>query len=128
MILLALPLAFLAIIFEAYPRFLNSKFGVDVWTHLLYLKEYHKQKGIPKKIERGFLVVGEYDYPPIFIMILSKFPFKLVEKYEFLFSPFFDSIHIVLVFIISYLLTGSILIAISAQAIYILTPIIALEN
>jgi hypothetical protein len=78
-----------AFFFESYPRFFNRKFGVDIWTHLLYLKEYHRQKGIPKKIDKGFLVPGEYDYPPVFITILSKFPIKLVENYEFFFSPIF---------------------------------------
>src|SRR3989344_2753278 len=126
--LVSLPLAILAFIFEAYPRFLNPKFGVDIWTHLLYLKEYHKQKGIPKRIENGFLVPGDYDYLPVFIWILSYLPFRLVEKYEFLFSPFFDSIHVILIFLISYALTGNIFVAFVSQIIYILTPIIILEN
>ena len=88
-ILYALPIALIAFIFEAYPRFINRYCGVDIWTHLLYLQEYHKQKGIPKKIENGFLVPGIYDYPPAFIFILSKFPLNKVMKYEFIFSPFF---------------------------------------
>src|SRR3972149_9826228 len=96
--LLSIPLALIAFILESYPRFINREYGVDIWTHLLYLKEYHKQKGIPKRIENGFLVPGEYDYPPAFIFILSKFPLKIVEKYEFLFSPFFDALHIVFIF------------------------------
>lgn len=125
---LSIPLAVFAFVFESYPRFINRKYGVDIWTHLLYLKEYHKQKGIPKKIENGFIVPGNYDYPPAFIFILSKFPFKIVEKYEFLFSPFFDSIHLIIIFILSYLITSSILIALTTQIIYILTPIIILEN
>lgn len=117
-----------AFIFEIYPRILNKKFGVDIWTHLLYLKEYHKQKKIPGKIENGFLVPGVYDYPPVFIFILSKFPFKLVEKYEFLFSPFFDSLLVILIFHISFSLTGNILLSLVTQIIYLLTPIIVLEN
>lgn len=115
-------------IFEIYPRILNRKFGVDIWTHLLYLKEYHKQKKIPGKIENGFLVPGVYDYPPVFIFIFSKFPFKLVEKYEFIFSPFFDSLLVVLIFFISFYLTGNILLSLVTQIIYSLTPIIVLEN
>lgn len=126
--LLSLPLAIFAFLFEVYPRFKNRLFGVDVWTHLLYLKEYHRQKGIPKRIEGGFLVPGSYDYPPIFISILSKFPLLLVEKYEFFFSPFFDALHIILIFFIPYALTGSIFIAFLTQIFYILTPIIILEN
>ncbi len=91
LILISLVAPVFAFIFEAYPRLVNRNFGVDIWTHLLYLKEYHRQKGIPKSIGNGFLVPGEYDYPPVFLFILSKFPFKIVEKYEFLFSPFFSS-------------------------------------
>lgn len=125
---LSLPLAFLAFILESYPRFINREYGVDIWTHLLYLKEFHRQKGIPKRIENGFIVSGDYDYPPAFIWILSKFPFYLVKKYEFLFSPFFDSIHVVIIFTLSYLLTSNLLVALLTQLIYILTPIIILEN
>lgn len=127
-LLLGFLIPLLTILFESYPRFLNRKFGVDIWTHLLYLKEYHRQKGIPKNIENGFLVSGDYDYPPIFILILSKFPLKLVERYEFLFSPFFDSLLILTIFFVSYLLSGNILLALLTQVIYILTPIIVLEN
>lgn len=123
---LLLPVA--AFLFESYPRFLNRKFGVDVWTHLLYLREYHRQKGIPKKITRGFIISGTYDYPPAFILILSKFPFKMVEKYEFLFSPFFDSVHILLIYILAFQITGNIYISLVAQLLYVLTPIIILEN
>lgn len=128
MLLISLLFPVVGFIFEAYPRFFNRTFGVDIWTHLLYLKEYRKQKGIPKKIENGFLVKGSYDYPPIFIFIMSKFPLKLIEKYEFVFSPFFDGIHVLLIFFISFLLTNSIFIAVTAQIIYLLTPIIVLEN
>lgn len=127
-LLISLIIPIIAFIFESYPRFLNRKFGVDIWTHLLYLKEYHKQKGIPKKIENGFLVPGSYDYPPAFIFILSKFPFKYVEKYEFLFSPFFDAIHLILIFFISFYLTNSLAIALVTQFLYMLTPIIIIEN
>lgn len=127
-LLISLLFPVVGFIFEAYPRFFNRTFGVDIWTHLLYLKEYRKQKGIPKKIEDGFLIKGSYDYPPIFIFIMSKFPFKLIQKYEFVFSPFFDGLHILLIFFISFFLTNSIFIAVTAQIIYLLTPIIVLEN
>ncbi len=127
-VLLSLVIPIIAFIFEIYPRLLNRNFGVDIWTHLLYLKEYRKQRGIPRNIENGFLVPGEYDYPPIFILILSKFPFKLVEKYEFLFSPFFDSLLIFFTFFASFYLTQNIFISLLTQVIYTLTPIIILEN
>lgn len=125
---LSLIVPIITFFFEAYPRILNRKFGVDIWTHLLYLKEYRKQKKIPGRIENGFLVPGDYDYPPIFILILSKFPLKLVEKYEFIFSPFFDSLLVLIIFFISFYITGNILFSLVTQVIYTLTPIIILEN
>lgn len=128
LILISLVIPIFAFVFESYPRFINRKFGVDIWTHLLYLKEYHRQKGIPKRIRNGFLVQGEYDYPPIFITILSKFPLRWTEKYEFLFSPFFDSLLILLIFHISLLLSGNFFLSLAVQTIYVLTPIIVLEN
>lgn len=128
LLLFSFPLAFVAFIYESYPRFINRKFGVDIWTHLLYLQEYYKQKEIPKNIENGFLIKGIYDYPPAFIFILSKFSYPLVEKYEFLFSPFFDAMHLTIIFFASFYLTGNLYIAFLAQALYVLTPIIILEN
>jgi len=119
---------FIAIIFESYPRFINRTFGVDIWTHLLYLNEFKRQKGIPSIIKGGFIVPGEYDYPPAFITILSRFPVSLVERFEFLFSPVFDSIHILLLYIIVYIFSNNVVLAILAQCIYVLTPIIIIEN
>ncbi len=118
----------LAFILESYPRFINRRFGVDVWTHLLYLQEFHRQKRLPRNISNGFIITGDYDYPPIFIYILSLFPFKLVEKYEFLFSPVVDSIFMMLFGVITYVFTGSIVTTLLTQGMYILTPIIAIEN
>lgn len=123
-----IPIALFAVFLEIYPRLKNRLFGVDIWTHLLYLKEYHRQKGIPGKIESGFIVSGEYDYPPAFIFILSKFPFRLVEHYEFLFSPVFDFIHLIGIFVFSYFMTQSIVLALVVQVLYLLTPIVILEN
>lgn len=118
----------IAFIFEAYPRFINRTCGVDIWTHLLYLKEFKKNNKIPGHIGGKFLVSGNYDYPPAFILIMSRFPLHFVEKYEFLFSPFFDSIHVFLIYIISYHLSGSIFFSLLVQAIYVTTPIVVVEN
>lgn len=128
MIFLGFVIPIIALFFESYPRIINKKFGVDIWTHLLYLKDYRKQKGIPKKITSPFILGGEYDYPPGFIWIVSQFPDRIVKKYEFLFSPFFDSLHLVLIFFISLLITQNIYLSLLTQLLYLLTPIIVLEN
>ena len=59
LLLYSLPLAIAGFVFESYPRFLNRYCGVDIWTHLLYLQEYHKQKGFRLKSLNGSQEVGK---------------------------------------------------------------------
>lgn len=128
LLIISVIIPIIAFFFEIYPRLINKKIGVDIWTHLLYLKEYKKQRGIPNYISDGFIIPGGYDYPPMFITLLSKFSIRIVEKYEFLFSPFFDFIHLVAIFFITYVITGDLAMSLLTQVLYSLTPIIILEN
>lgn len=127
----ALIVPIIAVLYEAYPRLINKQFGVDIWTHLLYLKALRKNGNkIPKHIgvSEGFLVEGRYDYPPAFITILSHFSTAQVRKYEYLFSPLFDAVHLLVLFGIVYFESGSIVLSVLTQVLYVLTPIIVLEN
>lgn len=119
----------IALLFESYPRLLNRTFGVDIWTHLLYLLEYRRHGRIPGVIEnKGFIVGGEYDYPPVFISILSRFSNDFVRKYEYFFSPFWDASYIYVMFIFCLNVTHNFWFSIIVQLIYLLTPIIVIEN
>lgn len=128
LLIISVIIPILAFFFEIYPRLINRKIGVDIWTHLLYLKEYKRQKGIPNQISNGFIITGGYDYPPMFITLLSRFSIKTVERYEFLFSPLFDFLHIIAIFFITLAITGDIVTSLLTQVLYTLTPIIILEN
>ena len=115
--------------FESYPRFLNRYFGVDVWTRLTEIdhvrKNHHK---IPKKIKKGFIIDGNFDYPPLFPLLLSFIPKKKLENIQGFVAPFFDSLHCFVIFIIAYQLTNRLDIALISQLIYLLTPLVVLEN
>ena len=127
--LLALIIPFLSFGLQIYPRIFNRYFGVDVWTRLIEIDHVRKAKHkIPGKITKGFIIGGFFDYPPLFPLIFSFFPKKFLTDIQGFVSPFFDSINNLLVFVICYQLTGNINMSLAAQAIYTLTPMIAVEN
>ncbi len=127
LISLIIPLA--SLLLQSYPRFFNKHFGVDVWTRLLeieHVKRAHHK--IPKKIKKGFIIEGDFDYPIIFPWIFSFFPKKFLLSVQGFVSPFFDSLQNVLVFYITFSLTGSLGASLLAQTMYSLIPIIPIEN
>ncbi len=127
--LISLIIPFISIFLQSYPRFFNKYFGVDVWTRLLeidHVKRAHHK--IPKKIKKGFIIDGLFDYPIIFPWMFSFFPKKFLLNIQGFVSPFFDSLQNILVFYITFSLTNSLPASLLAQIMYALIPIIPIEN
>lgn len=114
-------------VLQIWPRLINRYFGIDTWRHLMFADYVRKNGKLPLKITTRYLVEAPFGYPPVIILFLSLFPKKFADKYQFLFSPFFDFLSNYLFFIAGYLLTKNITIAIVAQIIASLTPILVLE-
>lgn len=115
---------------QSYPRFFNRYFGVDVWTRLLEV-EHIRRAGhrIPSERLGGqFIIDGYFDYPPLFPLLLSFFSKDRLLAIQGFVAPFFDALHIVLIYIVTYTLTTDIRLALLAQLLYTLTPMIAIEN
>ncbi|PIT88936.1 MAG: hypothetical protein COU27_03005 [Candidatus Levybacteria bacterium CG10_big_fil_rev_8_21_14_0_10_36_7] len=127
--LYAIIIPLLSFLLQAFPRIFNKHFGVDVWTRLIEIdlvrKNNHKIPGIMKN---GFIIEGKFDYPPVFPFIFSFLSKKTLEVIQGFVSPFFDSLHCIVVFIIAYQITNNITIGLMAQLIYMTIPLIALEN
>jgi len=118
-----------SLLLQSYPRFFNRYFGVDVWTRLLEIEHVKENKHrIPGKIKKGFIIDGFFDYPIIFPWLFSFFSKKFLLKIQGLVSPFFDSLQNILVFYITFSLTGSLPASLLAQVMYSLIPIIPIEN
>lgn len=115
---------------QVYPRFFNKYFGVDVWTRLLEADIIRKNNyKIPETpVKKGFIFEGYFDYPPVFILLLSIFSKKALEKYQGFIAPFFDALLNISVFFIALQLTNSVQISLVAQLIYTLTPVVVIEN
>lgn len=113
---------------QAWPRFRKRYFGVDTWKWLLFAEYVRKHKHLPKESSKRYIVNAVFGYPPVIILILSLFPKKFLEKYQFIFSPAFDFFHNFIIFLGSYYLTNNLFIAIIAQIIAMLTLIIVIEG
>lgn len=128
--LLGFILPIISYFWQIYPRLFNRYFGVDVWTLLIEADLIRKNKHrIPtSKITNGFIIGGYFEYPPIFITLLSFLNKKTLEKYQGFISPVFDALQNLLVFFIAVQLTNDVKIAMLAQLFYTFTPVSALEN
>ncbi len=129
MIILALIFPIIGFILQTYTRLFNKSFGVDVWTRLLEVGHVRiNGHRIPGKISGQFMIEGYFDYPPVMPFLLSFFSKAQLEKYKDLVAPFIDALNNLLVFGVAYYFTRDIYIGLVAQAVYTLTPVIALEN
>lgn len=123
-------LPIVSFLFQWRPRRYNRYFGVDVWSRLyeadLFRKNRHR---IPRQeISRGFLLSGNFNYPPVFPFLLSFIPKKRLYDLQSFIAPFFDSIHVLLVYLVTYAITDNVWISVLAQTLYASIPLIILEN
>lgn len=117
----------LSFLLQIWPRFKNRYFGIDTWRHLMYANYVRTHRRFPKEIKDRYLIVGPYGYPPFVVLILSLFKKSFTEKYQLLFSPAFDFIHNYLIFFAALFITGDLFIAVTAQVIASLVPIVVME-
>lgn len=129
-ILIPFIIPIISFVLQSYPRIFNKSFGVDVWTRLLetdHIRKNHHR--IPKnKLTGQFIIDGYFDYPPVFPTILSYLPKKTLLNLQGFIAPFIDSLQVLLVFHTAFFLTHNFWLAITAQVMYTLTPMIAIEN
>lgn len=113
---------------QTWPRFRKRYFGVDTWKWLLFADYVRRHKRLPQESSKKYIVNAVFGYPPVIILLLSLFPKKFLEKYQFIFSPAFDFFHNFIIFLASYYLTNNISVSIIAQVIAMCTLIIVIEG
>lgn len=80
------------------------------------------------KISGQFLIPGFFNYPPVMPWLMSYIPRDKLFQLQGFIAPIFDILHNILVFFITYQLTGNIQIAVIAQLVYATQPLAILEN
>ena len=127
-IFITLFIAGIGFLIQIYPRIYNRYFGVDTWKLMEMADIIRKHGKLPKTMTDKYLIDGPFDYPPVFLYILSFFKKDFLEKNQWWISPFISALHGIIVFVITYFLTRNLLIASMAQLVYCLTPIIIIES
>ena len=93
--------------------------GCDAYYYLLCAEELRRNRRIPVVLPHYYLLDNrEQWYPPGFPALLSLFPEKFVKKYYWIVSPVIDCLVLILLYVLTYRITGSILTATIAGFLY----------
>jgi hypothetical protein len=96
--------------------------GVDTWYYLASAEAIRAQKRLPIRLPQYLLHEEKESYPAVFPLFLALFPQKWLQSYFWLISPIIDSIHLLLLYLLAFRLTDSVLAAGTAGLIYAVTP------
>lgn len=119
---------FLHFCIQIYPRIYKSEVGIDLYRWLLYSRIIRSAKfRLPKYIDK-YIIKERFSYPPVFLIFLSLFSTKFLNKHNYIISPFFSIIENIFLFYVSYLITGNETTALTASLIYAVTPANIIEN
>ncbi len=112
---------------RAFARIGKPFLGEDTWAILLVADELKKGAGY-NGITRHFLIGGDHDYPPLFFHFLSLFPSSWLKKYNWAINPALDGLNAGILLLVSYLLTGNLVLGATAAVVYSFTPVVLAES
>src|SRR5713226_7299525 len=96
--------------------------GVDTWYYLASAEAIRRQKRLPISLPQYLLHDKHESYPPVFPLFLAALPPAWLKKYFWLVSPLIDCAHLLLLYLLAFRLTNSVLAAGTAGLIYAVTP------
>ena len=96
--------------------------GVDTWYYLASADAIREQKRLPISLPQYLLHERSESYPAVFPVFLALLPREWLRKYFWLLAPVIDCCHLLLLYLLCYRLTDSVLAAATAGLIYAVTP------
>src|SRR5919206_1795248 len=96
--------------------------GVDTWYYLASAAAIRRQKRLPIRLPQYLLHEPTESYPAVFPLFLAALPQGWLNRYFWLVSPIVDSVQLLLLYLLSFRLTDSVLAAATAGLIYAVTP------
>jgi len=102
--------------------------GVDTWYFLASAEALRKTRRFPISLPQYLLHTKTESYPPGFVVFLALFPPGWLRRNFWLISPLVDATHLLLVYVLTLRLTGSLFAAIVAGAVHALTPQLIAET
>ncbi|MBV8717419.1 MAG: hypothetical protein JOZ65_20340 [Chloroflexi bacterium] len=96
--------------------------GVDTWYYLASAEAIRKRKWLPISLPQYLLHDETESYPAVFPIFLALLPERWRKSYFWLISPLIDAIQLLLLYLLTFRLTDSVLAAGTAGLIYAVTP------
>lgn len=102
--------------------------GVDTWYYLASAQALRSQKRIPISLPHYLLHDETESYPIVFPLFLALLPEGWLRRNHWLVSPLIDAAHLLLLYLLAFRLTDSVLAAAIAGLIYAVTPQLVSET
>src|SRR3981081_701814 len=96
--------------------------GVDTWYYLASAEAIRTQKRLPIRLPQYLLHDDRESYPAVFPLFLALLSPAWLRTYFWLLSPIIDAAHLLLLYLLAFRLTDSVLAAGTAGLIYAVTP------
>jgi hypothetical protein len=96
--------------------------GVDTWYYLASAEAIRGQKRLPISLPQYLLHDERESYPAVFPIFLALLSPSWLRSYFWLVSPIIDALQLLLLYMLSFRLTDSVLAAGTAGLIYAVTP------
>src|SRR2546423_13827595 len=96
--------------------------GVDTWYYLASADALRGQRRIPISLPQYLLHDRSESYPVVFPLFLSVLPQQWLRRNHWLVSPLIDAVHLLILYLLAFRLTDSVLAAGIAGLIYAVTP------
>ncbi|HEY3058816.1 MAG TPA: hypothetical protein VGL99_07590 [Chloroflexota bacterium] len=96
--------------------------GVDTWYYLASAEAIRAQKRLPISLPQYLLHDERESYPAVFPLFLALLSPGWLRSYFWLVSPIVDAVHLLLLYLLAFRLTDSVLAAATAGLIYAVTP------
>ncbi|MDQ6670166.1 MAG: hypothetical protein M3069_05365 [Chloroflexota bacterium] len=96
--------------------------GVDTWYYLASAEAIRRQKRLPISLPQYLLHDPKESYPAVFPLFLATLQPAWLRSYFWLISPIIDAVQLLLLYLLTFRLTDSVLAAGTAGLIYAVTP------
>jgi hypothetical protein len=96
--------------------------GVDTWYYLASAAAIRRQKRLPISLPQYLLHDAKESYPAVFPLFLATLEPAWLRSYFWLISPIIDAVQLLLLYLLTFRLTDSVLAAGTAGLIYAVTP------
>jgi hypothetical protein len=102
--------------------------GVDTWYYLASADALRRQRRIPISLPQYLFHDRTESYPVVFPLFLSLLPEQWLRRNHWLVSPLIDAVHLLILYLLAFRLTDSVLAAGIAGLIYAVTPQLVSET